>query len=426
MTPDSSDETEAPKRRGRIPQSAWPGILARYQTGETLSAIAREFDCTPSAISYILKKAESMENGGDEVAARLPLTLPSPAMPVAGETPIHAALPVERPAAVAATVPVGLPAAGSASAMAAGGGAMAAAPAGSEETGGSSGPISLSASVTSSGGMRGGGPGREAGREFNRDLSRDSGREPGREPGRDGVRNGPREERRNFQRDRNDSLRRTRPAYNSGGYGEGENRGGGEGRSFESRGSEYRSTDYRNPESRGHDPRRGGDMRHGGESRSLEGRGGEGRAYGEGRGYEPRGLERGSSGPDRGAEGRNPDSRPLRMPAPRDRRMDTRPPQGEAPPPPAAEPVEDRLREHSQALLTAYLAWKEAPGEESAQTLRDGVHEVRKVMARIEIEMSANRREEGAMRPIPIPAHRAARRLAPALGNEDKGTGDGD
>ncbi|WP_044563830.1 hypothetical protein [Azospirillum sp. B4] len=34
---------DAPKRRGRIPQSAWPSILERYRAGATLSAIAREF-----------------------------------------------------------------------------------------------------------------------------------------------------------------------------------------------------------------------------------------------------------------------------------------------------------------------------------------------------------------------------------------------
>ena len=49
------------KRRGRrIPQTAWPGILQKYQRGATLTAIAREFDCTPSAISYIVNKAEEI------------------------------------------------------------------------------------------------------------------------------------------------------------------------------------------------------------------------------------------------------------------------------------------------------------------------------------------------------------------------------
>ncbi|MEM6902726.1 MAG: hypothetical protein AAF556_05770 [Pseudomonadota bacterium] len=49
------------KRRGRrIPQTAWPGILQQYQRGATLTKIAADFDCTPSAISYIVKKAETI------------------------------------------------------------------------------------------------------------------------------------------------------------------------------------------------------------------------------------------------------------------------------------------------------------------------------------------------------------------------------
>jgi len=48
-------------RRGRrIPQTAWPGILQQYQLGATLTKIAEDFDCTPSAISYIVKKAETI------------------------------------------------------------------------------------------------------------------------------------------------------------------------------------------------------------------------------------------------------------------------------------------------------------------------------------------------------------------------------
>lgn len=52
--------SNAPRRRRgrRIKQTAWPGILKLYQDGATLTAIARIYDCTPSAICYIVKKAE--------------------------------------------------------------------------------------------------------------------------------------------------------------------------------------------------------------------------------------------------------------------------------------------------------------------------------------------------------------------------------
>lgn len=72
--------------------------------------------------------------------------------------------------------------------------------------------------------------------------------------------------------------------------------------------------------------------------------------------------------------------------------------------------VEARLRETAKACLGAYRTWRQQPGEGSIQTLSDAVHELRKALARIEIDMSASRKEEQAIRPIPIPAHRAARR----------------
>jgi hypothetical protein len=53
-----SPTTQTRRRGRRIKQTAWPGILKLYQDGATLTAIARIYDCTPSAICYIVKKAE--------------------------------------------------------------------------------------------------------------------------------------------------------------------------------------------------------------------------------------------------------------------------------------------------------------------------------------------------------------------------------
>lgn len=44
-------------KRGKIPQSDWPLIMARYEQGETLSSIARTYDCSPPAISYIVSRS---------------------------------------------------------------------------------------------------------------------------------------------------------------------------------------------------------------------------------------------------------------------------------------------------------------------------------------------------------------------------------
>jgi Meckel syndrome type 1 protein len=72
--------------------------------------------------------------------------------------------------------------------------------------------------------------------------------------------------------------------------------------------------------------------------------------------------------------------------------------------------IEGRLRDTAKACISAYRGWRQQPSEATIQSLSDTVHELRKALARVEIDMSASRREEQAIRPIPIPAHRASRR----------------
>ncbi|HYG88874.1 MAG TPA: helix-turn-helix domain-containing protein, partial [Azospirillum sp.] len=92
-------EQESPKRRGRIPQSAWPQILERYRAGATLSAIAREFECTPSAISYIVRKAEAAGMTGSEEGGK-PAPPPAPAAAAPAEAPAPAPTAEAPPAPV--------------------------------------------------------------------------------------------------------------------------------------------------------------------------------------------------------------------------------------------------------------------------------------------------------------------------------------
>jgi hypothetical protein len=47
---------EKSNKRGKIPQADWPLIMARYEAGETLASIARTYDCSPPAISYIVSR----------------------------------------------------------------------------------------------------------------------------------------------------------------------------------------------------------------------------------------------------------------------------------------------------------------------------------------------------------------------------------
>jgi len=89
MTAETGNDAESSKKRGRIPQSAWPSIVERYRTGATLSAIAREYECTPSAISYIIRKAEAAGMDGE------PATADDDAQPV--DAPAETAQPVDEP-----------------------------------------------------------------------------------------------------------------------------------------------------------------------------------------------------------------------------------------------------------------------------------------------------------------------------------------
>src|SRR5712692_706818 len=64
---------EKSSKRGKIPQSDWPLIMGRYDAGETLASIARTYDCSPPAISYVVSRSRARHPG-----AGPPPTSPSP------------------------------------------------------------------------------------------------------------------------------------------------------------------------------------------------------------------------------------------------------------------------------------------------------------------------------------------------------------
>ncbi len=254
MNADSGNEADSslsPKRqRGRIPQSAWSRILQRYRAGATLSAIAREFDCTPSAISYIVRKAEATT--GDVVVPDEAGPAPEP-QPEAPPMPPPTPTAVPRPASIITTL--------------------------SLPDRGSSQPRTTTLSLAPAPVMP--------------------------PPAQPTV---------------PPPVMATSPL-------------------------------------------------------------------------------------------------PTPPPAPRPPATDTPRPAAEsgtaakAAPvqPPPVDAIEARLRETARGCLVAYRSWRQTPGETSVQTLNDAVHELRKALARVEIDLSASRREEPSMRPIPVPAHRAAR-----------------
>lgn len=251
-------EGEAPRRRGRIPQSAWPRILELHRQGTTLTGIAKEFDCTPSAISYILKKAEAA--GMDTRDAPETETAPTPA--ASAPEPAEAPPAPPRPA--------------------------------------TTGQLSLPTT-----------PPRPA-------AAAPEGRQPGtRLTGQIGLKN----------------MTPSTPVP---------------------------PTPPPVPAPVAPPPAPAAAGATAGDKPAPAAAGGAGRSE----------------------------------PAPVDA-------------------TEGRLRETARAALIAYRSWRQTPGETSIQTLGDAVHELRRVLARIEIDMSASRRNEQAARPIPIPWHRAARRNNP-------------
>ena len=72
--------------------------------------------------------------------------------------------------------------------------------------------------------------------------------------------------------------------------------------------------------------------------------------------------------------------------------------------------IGQRLRDAADNCIKAYEAWSGSKKDLAArEALQENVHELRKVSARLEIEVAASEREDITQRQIPIPPHRASR-----------------
>lgn len=75
------------------------------------------------------------------------------------------------------------------------------------------------------------------------------------------------------------------------------------------------------------------------------------------------------------------------------------------------EDIDKRLRESTDACIKSFEAWvKASKSLESREALMEAMHEVRKVVARVEIEIAVSERDRLGSRPIPIPPHRSQRK----------------
>lgn len=86
--------------------------------------------------------------------------------------------------------------------------------------------------------------------------------------------------------------------------------------------------------------------------------------------------------------------------------------------------IEKRLSETAEACVKSYATWRKDPKEgTNREVLMEAVHELRKVAARLEIEIAISERDEMAAKPIPIPPHRSSRRGGPDVGGPEDNIG---
>lgn len=412
LNAENEGDAESPKRRGRIPQSAWPRILERHKAGVTLSAIAREFDCTPSAISYIVRKAEAAGLSPEEGEGPAPTPAPIAVAAPAPEPVVEATRPTRRapravevqaaePRPVPAPAPVVPPPAAPAP--------VAAAPVAVAPVAAVTEPVETPAAretpfLHDSG--RGEAPRRFEGRD-NR---------PPREPRPEGRENGG-----ESREPRGDN----RPEFRQEPREQREPRGDRQ----EFRG-DNRQGDNRQGERRpqmGNVPRfpQGGQPgpqreRFGGERLGrdrLEGNRDGNRSDGQrsdGQPRPPRDFDRDRNTPRHAERPERPERMEQLIDAPPVdfnpsdavypyRQLQRNPARLEAQETPTV-PADERMDTASKACAEAYRAWKDPATPGGVQGLTDALHELRKVIARMEIEISASRKEEN--RPVPFPAYR--------------------
>lgn len=70
--------------------------------------------------------------------------------------------------------------------------------------------------------------------------------------------------------------------------------------------------------------------------------------------------------------------------------------------------VKDRLKEAAQNCIESYDAWGgEKKSPDGRETLQESIHELRKVISRLEIEIAISERDNSKGKPLPIPSHRS-------------------
>lgn len=72
--------------------------------------------------------------------------------------------------------------------------------------------------------------------------------------------------------------------------------------------------------------------------------------------------------------------------------------------------IKERLQKSAEECFKTYEAWNSNKKDNAArEALQEAIHEIRKAVSRVEIEVAINERDQMAQKPIPIPPHRDAR-----------------
>ena len=89
--------------------------------------------------------------------------------------------------------------------------------------------------------------------------------------------------------------------------------------------------------------------------------------------------------------------------------------------------IAQRLQDMAQACLESYQGWAAGnQGAKEREDLLESIHELRKAVARLEIEMAISDRDRMASKPLPIPPHRSQRKQSGQRGDNGPGPDDND
>lgn len=94
--------------------------------------------------------------------------------------------------------------------------------------------------------------------------------------------------------------------------------------------------------------------------------------------------------------------------------------------------IKERLNNCAEACLKSYEAWIDKKGSQTRETLQESIHDLRKVVSRLEIEIAVSERDKMNETQIPIPSHRsnskskgAVESILPDTGNTVGNNGNG-